>query len=531
MDDDPSNDDSEFLGPEERLSRSFICKEKGNDMFKEGNSDKALLWWKSGLNLLQELNEANTGDFQVQNLIVVLNSNLAMVYAKIHDYGQAIEAADAAISIDESKHKSGEQLDPAVLKRYVKALYRRGFARWKVGQLQAAATDLTNVLKLDSSVAGAKRSLREIKKLLAARKEAEKAKFTSGFFDAKGLYEDKEVDKQRREEEKRVEAATKRRQEEEKRRLDAVRAEEESAARKKRWEDDCVGRMVKGDQVESYDEWDAAQRIVEEADRKSREAAEAAEKLKAKAKPPKARSSESEVVVDTEDDLGGINMRGYKTTADGRRTTFFNTDMDEATKKLIGDNSPQKIEKKIPVPSLKPSAAQAEAATPVTLSAWNTAGTWEEKNMTDWAMSRLKELLTACPVCPLPENSDGWTSARVVGVKDLLGDAQICQVRGKKRHLLDFCFRVEVEVWDRPPVLSSGGAGRRVKGALVFSDVSGDDVYDPPRLEKSSDGAGSSLSSSDHQAVLQDWVAHPNQGIQPLVIACITQFIVEYNSI
>ena len=36
-------------------------------------------------------------------------------------------------------------------------------------------------------------------------------------------------------------------------------------------------------------------------------------------------------------------MRGYKTTSDGRKTTFFNNEMDEKTKELIGDITPKAI--------------------------------------------------------------------------------------------------------------------------------------------------------------------------------------------
>lgn len=36
-------------------------------------------------------------------------------------------------------------------------------------------------------------------------------------------------------------------------------------------------------------------------------------------------------------------MRGYKTTTDGRKTTFFNNELDEKTKELIGDITPKAI--------------------------------------------------------------------------------------------------------------------------------------------------------------------------------------------
>ena len=60
-------------------------------------------------------------------------------------------------------------------------------------------------------------------------------------------------------------------------------------------------------------------------------------------------------------------IRGYKLTTDGRKTTFFNNEMDEETKKLIGDIAPQKIlhaEENVP-------------QVPGGGSVWNAAGTFE----------------------------------------------------------------------------------------------------------------------------------------------------------
>ena len=63
-----------------------------------------------------------------------------------------------------------------------------------------------------------------------------------------------------------------------------------------------------------------------------------------------------------------VRIRGYKLTTDGRKTTFFNNEMDEQTKALIGDIAPQKIlhvdEKNV-------------LSVPGGGSAWNAAGTFE----------------------------------------------------------------------------------------------------------------------------------------------------------
>ena len=53
--------------------------------------------------------------------------------------------------------------------------------------------------------------------------------------------------------------------------------------------------------------------------------------------------TENKKDIDTENDGNTDKIRGYKLTTDGRKTTFFNNEMDEQTKALIGDIAPQKI--------------------------------------------------------------------------------------------------------------------------------------------------------------------------------------------
>jgi hypothetical protein len=65
-------------------------------------------------------------------------------------------------------------------------------------------------------------------------------------------------------------------------------------------------------------------------------------------------------------------IRGYKLTTDGRKTTFFNNELDEKTKALIGSIAPQKIE----IPSEGPGSAGGTVGAG-SGSAWNSAGTFE----------------------------------------------------------------------------------------------------------------------------------------------------------
>jgi tetratricopeptide (TPR) repeat protein len=111
------------------------------------------------------------------------------------------------------------------------------------------------------------------------------------------------------------------------------------------------------------------------------------------------------------DDSELSKFRGYKKTADGRTTTFFNNDLDPETKALIGDIAPKKIDPAVVLSECAPSAGE---------SVWNKAGTWEERVHTPWAVARLKDLLSQ--VCfTLP---DGGGSLSLKNIS-LAGDAQV----------------------------------------------------------------------------------------------------------
>jgi hypothetical protein len=97
-------------------------------------------------------------------------------------------------------------------------------------------------------------------------------------------------------------------------------------------------------------------------------------KSQAKAKPTHSDDSGDEVQA----------LRGYKKTASGKTTTYFHRELSESEQKLLGDNAPKKIEKDPSTQSIQEVG-----------SAWNAAGTWEEKNIGEWSQKQLKQLLLA----------------------------------------------------------------------------------------------------------------------------------------
>ena len=78
-------------------------------------------------------------------------------------------------------------------------------------------------------------------------------------------------------------------------------------------------------------------------------------------------------------------MRGYKVDSQGRKTTFFNNELDDKTKALIGDIAPKKV------------AAPTQMKVVEGASSWNQAGTFESKDHTKWAKAWLGAPLSYRP--------------------------------------------------------------------------------------------------------------------------------------
>lgn len=160
------------------------------------------------------------------------------------------------------------------------------------------------------------------------------------------------------------------------------------------------------------------------------------------------------------------HVRGYKIRADGTKTSFFDREISDDAKKLIGDIAPKKLD---------PAGGNEEdcAPTPVRAaaegtSAWNTAGTWEERDVTPWAKDTLTAALLAAEYT-LPDGSPSPGARAVVSkVSKLDAHASYATVRGKERFLYEVAVTVQ---W----TLTLGGEdrGRTCTGEMTFPDVDG----------------------------------------------------------
>jgi len=180
---------------------------------------------------------------------------------------------------------------------------------------------------------------------------------------------------------------------------------------------------------------------------------------------------DDEDYVDDDEEEGKFSksdhVRGYK-IINGKKTSFFHHEQTEEEKRLIGDITPKRIE-----PNTVPAELSSSTQQDKDVSAWNKAGTWEEKDVTDWAIESVKGKVMEA-FYQLPEGSpDPNACIRIVDISKLISSknaggsahASVAKVRGKKKYIFEFnvCIHWEMTL----------GSGERCKGTMTFYDIDG----------------------------------------------------------
>ncbi|MED6219182.1 hypothetical protein PIB30_033499 [Stylosanthes scabra] len=109
----------------------------------------------------------------------------------------------------------------------------------------------------------------------------------------------------------------------------------------------------------------------------------------------------------------------------------------------------------LPLPhKLSPQDPQSQPNSATLGSAWNRAGTWEEKSLNNWATPRIKELLVSVGSIELSSGT-----AKVEEVTKCVGDAFLVIVRNKKRvgYTYELTLKVKGELNLRGEKKSVGG--------------------------------------------------------------------------
>lgn len=157
---------------------------------------------------------------------------------------------------------------------------------------------------------------------------------------------------------------------------------------------------------------------------------------------------------------------------------YFKRQLPTEESRLIGDITPKAVTSELAqAPDSTSVPITTESTTTsggVTASSWNHAGTWEERDLTQFATDRVKELCSAGraslgggaesgledalksmdmspnedPVASIERMASAMATlhASVTEVKVKDGDAQIVMARGKKRHCFDFSLTIKFEV-------------------------------------------------------------------------------------
>mmetsp|Transcript_47611 Transcript_47611/g.101914 ORF Transcript_47611/g.101914 Transcript_47611/m.101914 type:complete len:358 (+) Transcript_47611:188-1261(+) len=123
------------------------AKDKGAEMYKQGQHSAARDQWLEALEMVLEIVAAKESDLWRFRLSLYLN--LSMAALQLKEYEEVVENATKALKLDADNSK---------------AFYRRGLAQDALGRAQAAASDLQKAARLEPKSAEIRRKYEEFKK-------------------------------------------------------------------------------------------------------------------------------------------------------------------------------------------------------------------------------------------------------------------------------------------------------------------------------------------------------------------------------
>lgn len=407
---------------------------------------------------------------------------------------EGVSAATSALEL------SGERTE-------AKALYWRGRSLLGLGRLGDARRDLRRAAKMEPGNKPVRKDLAACAAKIKAR-EAARRKKRAGFLNGSAgpsIYEEKDdlahikfKNAKRSQEEKEAEKKKKNGKKKEK------KTSSESA-------------FNPGD-ANDYSKWDC---LTDSSDEEEEEK-EAVVRPPAPAPKPSPKQKKKPQVEDDDSDDGidEANLgdaKGYVKRADGTKTTFFHRDIGNKEKELIGDITP----KAISTPAHQVTATAGDTAG----SKWNRAGTFEERDRSEWCKDALKRLLSGTSIEWGDKDADdladgattGASGVRVTKVRDVEGDAAVCVISGSRRHIFDLSFVLEWEARE--------GGATASRGALRYADVDGPAVTDG-KYEVAVEYRKSV--AANRKAVLSPLLEVDGEGLRAAVASRLDAFVAEF---
>jgi peptidylprolyl isomerase len=168
------------MTPEERYELAKRLKTEGTDLFQKEKYAEATEKYMDAANYaVDEGIQDKDVPSEESPLFVSCWLNAAMCHIKTKDWASAIQACHHVLNVPDIE-------DPSK----VKAFYRRGFARLKLGIMKEAKEDLMLAYKLDNNNKEVRKALQMWKDITAENKQKEKDAF-GGFFSKVDMYKEK----------------------------------------------------------------------------------------------------------------------------------------------------------------------------------------------------------------------------------------------------------------------------------------------------------------------------------------------------
>jgi Activator of Hsp90 ATPase, N-terminal/Tetratricopeptide repeat len=490
------------------LAKAVQCKEEGNAKFQAGQFDVAARSYRQGCaHLKKHIDSNNTPppDSEIRDEPDHLQQQIDACYV-------ALQTNLSTTLFKQGKYRPSERVATKLLTRHpshVKALYRRALAHRKLGNWDGARADLKAALQAEPANAACKKELASLKKETDEAKDRQRAALAKAFSNKSSslLYDDKETALQKKQQ---------------KEKEDKIKEQELYKKRKQEWEDECVKRMAKNEPALSFEEWDKEQqeqeklrKEKEEQERKAREKErkealrrERKEKEEATKKNKNKNGSDKGDDDDEDDDDDVLTerelamMRGYKKTKDGRVTSYFTRELSEEEKQRQHalDIAPKRLSEATTSSTPVSGTASAAHGPPKRLdstdnrygdadvsrslssssdnmkgrSAWNLAGTWEEKDTTTWCTEQLRKRLEGSSYRTLSE--DNGLDVVVTKLDKLDGHASVAMAAGKKRYIFEYEAKIKYEIQSRTHEESDNGGDAKptvvASGTAELPDIS-----------------------------------------------------------
>ena len=170
------------MSPEERTNVAKRLKTEGTELFQKGQFAEACTKYVDAADYsVDEGIEAKDVTSEESPLYVSCWLNAAMCHMKNKEWSDAVQACHNVLNVPEME-------DEKLTK--VKAYYRRGYSRLKLGLMKESKEDLMAAYNLDNSNKDVRKALQLWKDVTAENKQKEKNAF-GGFFNKVDMYKEK----------------------------------------------------------------------------------------------------------------------------------------------------------------------------------------------------------------------------------------------------------------------------------------------------------------------------------------------------